>query len=73
MFGGKLWRNRTVSTSGTLAPGSRTMIAPKSPRAVLTMWLGPWSWYGQTPTESGVASHVYVNSSPGAMKPPTRV
>ena len=31
---------------------------PNSPRRnVLSMWLGPWSWYGQTPTQSGVASH----------------
>ena len=34
--------------------------------SVLSVWLGPWSWYGQAPTESGVASQTYVNSSPGA-------
>ena len=40
---------------------------------MFSVWLGPWSWYGQTPTESGVHSHWYVNVSPGAMKPPARV
>ena len=29
------------------------MIVPKSPRRMLSAWLGPWSWYGQTPTDSG--------------------
>ena len=43
---------------GPLAPFGRMMIAPKAPRKVLSVWFGPWSWYGQTPTESGVASHV---------------
>ena len=41
------------------------MIAPNRPRKVLSVWLGPWSWYGQAPTDSGVHSHWYVNDSPG--------
>jgi hypothetical protein len=72
--GGISWcRKRKCSTSGHLAPFSRTTSGPNSPRNVLSVWLGPWSWYGQTPTESRVHSHVYVNSSPGATKPPMRV
>ncbi len=51
-------RKSTCSTSGTLAPRSRITIAPNAPRNVLSVWFGPWSWYGHTPTESGVASHV---------------
>ena len=45
------------------------MIAPNRPRNVFSVWLGPWSWYGQTPTESGVHSHWYVNVSPGRDEP----
>ena len=32
---------------------------------MFSVWLGPWSWYGHAPTESGVHSHWYVNVSPG--------
>src|SRR3954452_16679111 len=71
--GGNECMNSTCSTSGAGAPFSRTMIEPNRPRAVLIVALGPWSWYGQTPTEFGRHSHVYLTSSPGAMKPPARV
>ena len=56
--GGESWWAKSVYTrSGHFAPRGRTMIEPNSPRNVFNVWLGPWSWYGQAPTESGVHSH----------------
>ena len=48
---------RVARGRATSRPCGRTMIAPNRPRNVFSVWLGPWSWYGQTPTESGVHSH----------------
>ena len=45
------------------------MIAPNRPRNEFSVWLGPWSWYGQTPTESGVHSHWYVKRLAGRDEP----
>ena len=42
--GASEWKKITASTSGSFSPRSRTMIAPKSPRKVFSVWLGPWSW-----------------------------
>ena len=71
--GGSWWANTAYSRSGGLAPFGRITIAPNRPRNVFSVWFGPWSWYGQAPTESGVHSHWYVKVSPGPMKPPARV
>src|SRR3954465_15534921 len=59
--GGSSWANRQYPRSGGGAPLGRTMTAPNRPRNVFSVWFGPWSWYGQTPTDSGTHSHWYVN------------
>ena len=71
--GGSWWAKSVNRRSGAFAPRGRTMIGPNRPRNVLSVWLGPWSWYGHAPTDWGVHSHWYVNDSPGAMNPPARV
>ena len=55
--GGSWWANSVYTRSGHFAPRGRTTIDPNSPRNVFSVWLGPWSWYGHAPTESGVHSH----------------